>query len=682
MRILIVDDNETNRKLLRVTLEAENQEVLEATDGVEALSIVEKEPIDAVISDILMPRMDGYRFCSELRRQARYDSIVFLIHTNTYLSPTDEKLAFQVGADAFLEKPATARRILDEIQRVQSTEITRQRRQQMPDPQVMKEYNEVLITKLEKKNLELQQSRSELAEQNRLLQESESRYRLLFEVNPLPMWVYDLETLAFLAVNQAAIQSYGWTKDEFLSMTIKDIRPPEEISALVQNISGTRTGAASSGPWRHRKKDGSIILVEIISHELEFSGRRSRLVLAEDITRRVLVEQSLKTSEEEKLFLQKQLLQAQKIEAIGQLAGGVAHDFNNTLMAIDGYAELLLFKLAEDDPLRKIAQDIVQGVKQGSDLTRQLLAFSRKQVLTPVVLDLNQSINKIEDMLRRLIGENIQLRTSLENNLGSVKADPGQVDQVLLNLAVNARDAMPDGGKLFIETHNVHLDEDYVKLHVYVTPGNYVLLSVSDTGIGMDEEILSRIFEPFFTTKEEGKGTGLGLSTVFGIIKQSDGYVSVYSQPGKGTTFKIYLPRIDQPAERTPPKVSSPSLGHGETILLVDDNESIRVAFGSILRLKGYNVIQAENGHKALEAAEKYQQKIHLLVTDMVMPEMSGKELAVRLREKRPDIKALYMSGYTEEAIRAQGQLEDHGAFISKPASIQSLLEKIRELLD
>lgn len=537
---------------------------------------------------------------------------------------------------------------------------------------------------LHEKNTILEHSIADLEEQIRVLKLNENRYRVLFERNPMPMWVYDLETLAFLEVNRAAARQYGYSKEEFLSMTIKDIRPPEDVPALMENLKAMRPSSFERGTWRHRKKDGSLIFVEIISHEIDLSGRKARVVLAQDITRRLLAEESLKTSEEEKVVLEKQLAQFQKIEAIGQLAGGVAHDYNNTLMSIGGYAELLLLKLAEDDPLRKIVLDILHGVQQGADLTRQLLAFSRKQVLTPVIHDLNESIRGIEDMLRRLIGENIQLHISLEKNLGSVKVDPGQVDQVILNLAVNARDAMPQGGKLFIETQNVDLDNDYVRYHTYVAPGKYIQLSVTDTGIGMDEKIVSRIFEPFFTTKEEGKGTGLGLSTVFGIIKQSDGYVSVYSQPGKGTTFKIYLPRINEAAVEHPvTKLPSlPGTGNGETILLVDDNESIRVAFGSILKLKGYNVILAENGRKALEAAEELKEKIDLLITDMVMPEMSGKELAVRLREKRPDIKALYMSGYAEEAIRGQGQMEDRAAFISKPASIHSLLDKIRELLD
>ncbi|MGC2234569.1 MAG: PAS domain S-box protein [Pyrinomonadaceae bacterium] len=379
-----------------------------------------------------------------------------------------------------------------------------------------------------------------------------------------------------------------------------------------------------------------------------------------------------------------QLRQSQKLESVGRLAGGIAHDFNNMLTAINGYSDLTLRRLGEDDPLRKNIQEIKKAGERSAALTNQLLAFSRRQVLKPKVVDINHSIVEISMMLKRLLGEDVQLITNLSPKLGRVEADPGQLTQVIMNLAVNARDAMPDGGELTIETANVYLDEDYAARHISARAGSFVVVSVSDRGTGMDKETLQHIFEPFYTTKEMGKGTGLGLATVYGIVKQSGGYIWVYSEPDEGTIFKIYLPRIDEKAEASD-EISVESekvLNRTGTILLVEDEEIVRNLSRQILETCGYTVIEASNGAEALAFCEQPDSEIDLVVTDVVMPKMSGRQLAERLAVLRPGIKVLYMSGYTDDAIVRQGIIETGSNFIQKPFTFNALAGKVEELLD
>lgn len=384
----------------------------------------------------------------------------------------------------------------------------------------------------------------------------------------------------------------------------------------------------------------------------------------------------------ERKRMEEQLRLAQKMEAIGRLAGGIAHDFNNLLTAINGYSALILERLDWDDPVRKDIEVINNAGERAAALTRQLLAFSRKQVLEPEVIDLNSVVADMDKILRRVIGEDIDLVTVLQPKLAPVKVDPAQVEQIILNLAVNARDAMPDGGKVTIETSNVELDEEYAKHHVSATPGSYVMLAVSDAGVGMDAETQKRIFEPFFTTKK-GEGTGLGLSTVYGIVKQSGGNIWVYSEPGQGTTFKIYLPRVKEPANaRTPERVSVESLRGSEKILLVEDEAAVRKLVREILEKYGYTVLDAYSGREALSLAERHRHPIHLMMTDVVLPDMHGPELARRLTSLRPETRILYSSGYTDNAIVHRGVLEAGTAFLQKPFTPQTLARKVREVLD
>jgi hypothetical protein len=385
----------------------------------------------------------------------------------------------------------------------------------------------------------------------------------------------------------------------------------------------------------------------------------------------------------EQRALEAQYRQAQKMEAMGRLAGGVAHDFNNLLTAITGYSELLLARLQEEDTLRRYVEEVKKAGDRAASLTRQLLTFSRQQVLEPRVLDLNSVVANVDKMLRRVIGEDIELVTILVPDLGPVKADPGQLEQVMLNLAVNSRDAMPQGGKLTIETANVELAEASSHRHGELSPGKYVVLAVSDSGCGMTEETQAHIFEPFFTTKDQGKGTGLGLAMVYGIVKQSGGSVWVYSEVGRGTTFKVYLPQVNEKVTAQVPRPPPPVLTRGwETILLVEDEEPVRSLVRSVLEAGGYVVLEARHGEDALVVAEMHKGPIQLLVTDVVMPEMSGPELAEHLAPFHREMKVLYMSGYTEDAIQHHGVLASRTAYLPKPFTPETLARKVREVLN
>ena len=420
-----------------------------------------------------------------------------------------------------------------------------------------------------------------------------------------------------------------------------------------------------------KRKDGNSIITRLSGRAIR--GEKNAIyfeLFAEDVT--------------ENRALEQQLRQAQKMEAIGRLAGGIAHDFNNLLMVISGYCEFMLERVNKDSELRGPVQEISKASERATSLTRQLLAFSRKQMLTMKVLDLNAVVTENLKMLTRLIGEDIDLVMIPEGELGAVKADPGQVEQVIMNLAVNARDAMPRGGKLTIETANTTLDAEYARFHGPIKPGEYIMLAISDTGSGMDDETQNRIFEPFFTTKGL-KGTGLGLSTVYGIVKQSDGYIWVYSEVGKGTTFKIYLPRVTEAGEviGAEPVVNVPALQHAnETILLVEDEDSLRQMDKIYLERQGFTVLEAQDASVALKISANYPAPIHLLLTDVIMPGMNGRVLAERIAAQRPDTKILYMSGYTENAIGHNGVLDTGIVLLQKPFTLPALKAKVREVLD
>jgi PAS domain S-box-containing protein len=509
----------------------------------------------------------------------------------------------------------------------------------------------------------------EIKRNEHALRRSEARYRSLVQSSVYGIYRSSLEG-RFLDVNPALITmlGYGSAEEVLLLDPEKDVfAHSEEHARLIEEF--RRTGRLDGIEVKWKRKDGSAITVRISGRAVSSADEPADVLeaIAEDVTDRRVLED--------------QLRQAQKMEAVGRLAGGVAHDFNNLLMVISGYAEVILADLPLDHRLHEKGRAIQLAADRATTLTRQLLAFSRKQLLELKVVDLNAIVLDMERLLRPLIGENVELTTSLTPDAVHTRADAGQLEQVLMNLVVNAKDAMTRGGKLTIETRNIFVDENHRRGQTFIRPGHYVILSVRDTGMGMDKETQSRIFEPFFTTKEKGKGTGLGLSTVYGIVKQSGGYVMVQSEEQRGTTFQIYLPRVEGVAEKHAAPVAHAAMGGTETVLLVEDEDSVRQLVRDTLAAKGYRVVEAENGEAGMAAAAQHEGKINLVITDVVMPGMGGRELVKQLVQTRPGTKVLYLSGYTEDAIINEGTIERGAAFLQKPFTLQNLSRKVREVL-
>jgi len=617
------------------------------------------------------------------------------------------------------------------------------------------------------------------------------QYRLLFEEAPHPMWVVEEASLRFLAVNREALHRYGYTHEEFMGLTLRDLRPPEDVPAMLDGVARVFQGEARTGRWRHRTKQGGLREVVVASQPLLFDDRPALLAVVDDITEKAQAEAALRHSqqllhaivdgagaeiyatdlegrfllanqrfaeglgrsreevvgrlardvlgetadpdargqealvtgaavehEEEvtrgaerrthlvvnfPLFdgaghayalgsiatdvtavkrLEAQLRQAQKMEAIGQLAGGIAHDFNNLLTVVLGYSEVVLGELEAGEP-RRAVEHIQWAGNRAAALVGQLLAFSRRQTLAPAVVDLNAVVTSLQAMLGRLLGEDIELGARLRAAPGQVVVDSGQLEQVIVNLAVNARDSMPEGGILLLETSDVELDASYAAAHPEASPGRHLLLAVSDTGCGMDAETRARIFEPFFTTKEPGKGTGLGLSTVYGIVRQHGGHIEVYSEPQHGTTFKIYLPSAALPAAGAAPEDQrGQAPGGTETILLVEDDLAVRELAAALLGGAGYTVLAEETISASLNHAREHRGPIHLLLTDFVLPELSGPEVAARFAHARPNARVLYMSGYTGDMMGRRNQLPVAASLLPKPFTASQLLGKVREVLD
>ena len=586
---------------------------------------------DLVISDYSMPSFSAIA-ALEVLQQSGID-IPFIIVSGT-VGEDAAVAAMQAGAQDFMAKGKLAR-LVPAIERSLTEGKVREARR--------------------------------LAE--RALHESEERYRRIIETTNEGVWMIAPDsTTIYVNRRMAALLGYG--PAELMGRSIFDFIAQASLPAAARTLERKDSSQNGQAEICFRRNDDSELWVLLDSTPIfDASGQREgTLAMAMDITLRKRLEE--------------QLRQAQKMEAVGSLAGGVAHDFNNILSVILSYAALVLERLKPGDPLRSDIDEIRKAGLRAGDLTRQLLAFSRQQMLQPRTLNFNQILSGMERMLRRLLGEDVDLSLLTAHTLGSVHADPGQVEQIIMNLVVNARDAMPKGGHVTIETANVKLDSQYAESHHDVTPGPYVMLAVTDTGVGMDAATQGRIFEPFFTTKERGKGTGLGLSTVFGIVKQSGGHIWVYSELGKGTTFKIYLPHLEGITPSTVPPPAPATLEGTETILLVEDEDQVRVIMRAILRRHGYNVLDVQNGGEAFLLCEKYTAKIHLLVTDVVMPRMSGRELAERLQPMRPDMKVLYISGYTENSVVHHGVLDSGVAFLQKPITPEALALKVREVLD
>jgi two-component system cell cycle sensor histidine kinase/response regulator CckA len=681
-RVLIVDDKQENLYYLTALLEGHGCEVVSAHNGVAALAVAAASPPDFVISDLLMPVMDGYTLLRHWKADEALRRAPFIVYTATYTDPDDERLARDLGADAFILKPTEPEDFLTRFDAVRSrTGVTHP----VPVPTTTAEidvsllhYNETLIRKLEEKTLQLEASNRQLqkdiaarevAEAAR--EESEALLRQVAENIDDVFWLSDASGQRFYYVSPAYEVVWGRSCQSLLSQPDSWF---EAIHAEDRERMRQSLPHQASGGW-----DESF---RIVRPSGKVRWIRARAYPVRDATEVVVRMACVLRDVTEYRGLEEQLRQAQKMEAIGRLAGGVAHDFNNLLSVILSYASLIL----DDAPLGGALQEDVEEIRRAgmraTELTRQLLAFSRQQVLQPKALDLGHLVANMEKLLRRLVGEDVELELVTALRVGNVHADQSQVEQILMNLAVNARDAMPLGGKLTIETADVDIDASGAADRPDVAPGRYVLLAVTDSGTGMDATTIERIFEPFFTTKEQGKGTGLGLATVFGIVKQSRGHIDVESQPGVGTTFKVYLPSTRSPAVaegRTLPALAA--LGGSETILLVEDDEQVRTTNSAILRRKGYRVVEVADGSAALHSAETLGAEVHLLLTDVVMPRMSGPQLAACLAPSRPKMKVLFLSGYPGDSIAHHGVLEPGVEFLQKPTTPESLLRRVREVL-
>jgi two-component system cell cycle sensor histidine kinase/response regulator CckA len=512
-------------------------------------------------------------------------------------------------------------------------------------------------------------SRSERAEKAR--SEAETKYRMLVEQVNAITYIAEIGINGKWYYVSPQIEAIlGYTPDEWLVIahTWAEKINPLDLPTVIAAEEASKDGVPFQAEFRVKRKDGREVWLNdnaVIVHGSDSHPLMEGIMV--DIT--------------ERKQLETQLQQSRKMEAVGRLAGGIAHDFNNLLTIITGYTELALSRLNVPRELHGDIERIENAAERAAALVRQLLAFSRRQVMQPKTLDLNKIVLNLDVLLRRLMDERIEMLTKIQENLGKVKADPAQIEQVIMNLVVNARDAMPLGGRLIIETWNVDLDSSYADEHVSVKPGPYVMLAVSDTGIGMDRETVAHIFEPFYTTKESGQGTGLGLSTVYGIVKQSGGYIWVYSEPGKGSTFKVYLPRVDEPEEQPSTPETQKFQRGNETILLVEDEDAVRDLIETVLTEHGFVVLPARAPEHAEKLAAKFAGEIHLLLTDMVMPLCSGRELAVRITARRPKINVLYMSGYTDNVITSGGMLEKGLAFLQKPFSPATLVQKVQEVL-
>jgi PAS domain S-box-containing protein len=505
------------------------------------------------------------------------------------------------------------------------------------------------------------------------LRKSEARSMAILQSALDGFWIVD-KMGKILDVNDAYCKMIGYTREELLLMTIPQVETVESKEEVLVHIQRVLAGEHARFETAHRRKDGSLLFIDLSAQRLP--GTETEIFsFLRDITERKQAEQAQKK-------LQEQLNQAQKMESIGRLAGGVAHDFNNMLGVILGHTELAMEQVDSSQPLQADLEEIQKAAQRSADLTRQLLAFARKQTIATKILNLNDIIPGMLKMLQRLIGEDVDLSWKSEAELWSVKMDPSQIDQILTNLCVNARDAIAGVGKILIETGNRTIDEAYCSEHNDFSPGEYVLLTVSDNGLGMNQEIMNHIFEPFFTTKAVGQGTGLGLATVYGIVKQNKGFIIVNSSPGKGTTIRIFLPRYLEMVAQTMTKVPADCFdGDHETVLLVEDEPAILKMVGRILEKLRYNVLTAGSPGEAIRLAEEYDSEIHLLITDVIMPEMSGLKLSESLLSFYPNLKRLFMSGYTADLIAHRGILEEGVQFIQKPFSKNDLADKIRQVL-
>jgi two-component system cell cycle sensor histidine kinase/response regulator CckA len=661
-RVLIIDDEESNRELLSAMLGPEGYHVESASSGEAAFAMMAEHAPDIVLLDIMMPGMNGYEVTARIKADTATRSVPVILVTA--LNDREARMhGLEAGAEDFLSRPVDHAEL-----RVRVRNMLRLKSY----ADYYSKYNELLEREVVSRTAELVERSLTLEQNATALSESNALTDYALGAANMGVWTLDLSS-GWLTWSKTLAAVFGLTheqaptsSDAFLALVHKDDRRKvqESIAQLVED------GTDHNDEFRIVWPDGTIYWAAGQGRLIRDSnGKPAKLIgICANISDRKLLES--------------QFRQAQKMEAVGQLAGGIAHDFNNLLTAILGYSNFVMDTLEADDARRSDMEEVVRAGQRAADLTRQLLAFSRKQILQPTAVNLNTLVGGMQQMLARLIGEHVELVPLLAPDLQTIRADTGQLEQVLMNLVVNARDAMPNGGRLVVETANVDLDQSFMK-DVVIHAGPYVMLAVSDNGVGMSEATKHQLFEPFFTTKETGKGTGLGLATVYGIVRQSGGYIWVYSEPGEGATFKVYLPR-DVTEDAVPANLVpvQKAAGGSETILLVEDNPSVRFLTRRILETAGYNVLECANPEESLEMLEKDSGLVSILVTDVIMPGLSGPKLFATLATSRPSLRVLYVSGYTGDTIVQQGELEPGFSFLQKPFTADALTRRVRALLD
>ena len=663
---IVVDDTAADRRLAQTLLEHAGYAVTVCGDGKAGLELIKRDTPDVIIVDLITPGIDGYDLARAVRGNPGTATTPIIMQTAHYLESDVRRLAAQIGVKYVLIKPYEPEAYLELVAKAYRERPSLEGDASgAPGTGFHGEHLRLVSDKLHEKVRELEVARAEF-------EAIASRYRMLFRVHPEPMWVFNVETRRFLEVNDAAVRRYGYSRDEYLAMPVENIYPPEELPAILASM--LKPAELESVSGFHRLKDGAVIEVQVSTRDV---GKGSRYVMAQDVT--------------EKKKYQQQLAQAQRMESLGQLAGGVAHDFNNLLGVIINFSWFVKANLTAEiesgngERLRPVLKDmerIERAAENAARLTHQLLAFARVEVVQPRPMDINVVVAELAPLLRRTLGEHIDLVSEAGPAPWPVMIDSGQLSQVLTNLAVNSRDAMPKGGKLTIDVANVDVDLAYAAARPTLKPGRYVRLRVSDTGAGMDKKTLEHAFEPFFTTKPRGQGTGLGLATIYGIVTQAGGSIEAYSEPGLGTRVSVLLPATDQapPAEAVTRDV--PRARNSETVLVVEDSDDLREIVERILTQSGYQVMVAAGGPEALEMSRKFAGRIDLLLTDVVMPHMQGNELAPKLVQERPDLRVLFMSGFAQPALATNGKLLPGVTLLDKPFNEATLLARVQEVLE
>ncbi len=673
LKLLAIDDSPENLESLSVAIAHifPGASIYTAQSARKGLELALTRDPDIILLDVVMPEMDGFEACRRIKDDARLRDVPVVMITATQPDKALCAKAFEAGAEVFITKPPELWELAVQIRAMLKLKAARISQREERD-----RLQEMVAAKT-------RELREELAAREKALEklaESETLFKTVFTQAPTGICLLDAATGRHLSVNPAFSRITGRTAEELCSLDWKRITPKEDIGTEQKGLSALAAGETGiyHAEKRYIRPDGSLVPVKLAVTSLPaFDSSSARyLVIAEDAS-------SAKEAEREKALLEEQLRQSQKMETAGRLAGGIAHDFNNIIAAILAYCDFLLKGLNDGKPRGEDVEEIKKAGLRAAALTRQLLAFSRKQVLSPEVLDVGQVLRGMKAMLGRLLGEDIKFSIVTPKHPLRIKADPCHLEQVLLNLCVNARDAMPKGGKLTLEASRVRMDEAYIQRHGTIAPGDYTLLTVSDTGNGISVEAQAHIFEPFFTTKPKGKGTGLGLSTVHGIVKQSGGHIAVYSEAGRGTVFKIYFPET-APADAHPEERPRPAAKHvaaGGVVLVVDDDAQMRAVARRTLAADGFEVLEAGSAEEALAICRRRKAHISLLLTDLVLPRLTGLELAGRLKSLYPDIGLLFMSGYTEHSCFDDELLDPARNFIQKPFTLDLLTQKVRGAL-